>query len=157
MPSFGRTSRERLHTLHPQLRELCIAVVQHTDCTILCGHRDRAAQTLAVAQKRSKADYPNSRHNALPSEAVDLAPWPIPVSWGANDHRELVRFYELAAVVRHEAHRLGIAIRWGGDWDGDGDYTDQRFDDLVHFELLHDTPNTLITHQEPACLPSPHA
>jgi hypothetical protein len=33
------------------------------------------------------------------------------------------------------AMNLGDRIRWGGDWDGDHELTDQTFDDLVHFEM----------------------
>lgn len=33
--------------------------------------------------------------------------------------------------------KLGIDIRWGGNWDMDGEpVTDQNFQDLVHFELV---------------------
>lgn len=28
-----------------------------------------------------------------------------------------------------------VGLRWGGDWDGDGQTTDERFVDLPHFEL----------------------
>jgi peptidoglycan L-alanyl-D-glutamate endopeptidase CwlK len=27
-------------------------------------------------------------------------------------------------------------MRWGGDWDGDGDTKDERFFDGPHFELV---------------------
>jgi hypothetical protein len=30
---------------------------------------------------------------------------------------------------------MGIGLRWGGDWDSDKDFSDQNFDDLVHWEL----------------------
>jgi len=33
------------------------------------------------------------------------------------------------------AQSLGYPLRWGGDWDGDTETNDNRFDDLVHFEL----------------------
>ena len=50
--------------------------------------------------------------------------------------KERAKFYELAAIVKYEAKKLNVNVRWGGDWDGDGDYTDQTFDDLVHFEFF---------------------
>jgi hypothetical protein len=31
---------------------------------------------------------------------------------------------------------MGIAIRWGGDWDQDGFVADERFLDMPHFELI---------------------
>ena len=42
----------------------------------------------------------------------------------------------VAGVVQSEGTRRGIAIRWGGNWDRDGEIiTDQTFQDLVHFEV----------------------
>ena len=40
-----------------------------------------------------------------------------------------------AGVVKGIASQMGIGIRWGGDWDMDTEVKDNRFDDLVHFEL----------------------
>jgi len=36
------------------------------------------------------------------------------------------------------ATQLGIKIRWGGNWANDynGGFKKNKFDDLVHFELL---------------------
>ena len=76
MPSFGRTSRARLDTCHPDLVRLMEAAIEETDFSILCGHRTEAEQNAlssAVTGKR----WPNSRHNPTRSEAVDIAPYPI--------------------------------------------------------------------------------
>ena len=43
----------------------------------------------------------------------------------------------LGHIGMEEAGRLGIPIRWGGDWDGDGDKTDQKLWDPAHWELGH--------------------
>ncbi len=32
--------------------------------------------------------------------------------------------------------KMTHAIRYGGDWDRDFDITDNKFQDLVHFELI---------------------
>jgi hypothetical protein len=63
------------------------------------------------------------------SRAVDVAPYPI--DW--NDTR---RFDHFAGIVVGIAHRSGVKIRWGGNWDRDNDLNDQNFNDLVHFELI---------------------
>jgi peptidoglycan LD-endopeptidase CwlK len=34
------------------------------------------------------------------------------------------------------AKELGIKVRWGNDWDMDGDLNDQKFIDSPHFELV---------------------
>ena len=31
---------------------------------------------------------------------------------------------------------MNIKLRWGGDWNDNKDFSDQTFDDLVHFELV---------------------
>ena len=38
-------------------------------------------------------------------------------------------------MIRGIAKQMGINIRFGGDWDSDGDTKDNNFDDLVHVEL----------------------
>ena len=143
MPKFGRASRERLATCHPLLRELMNEVVISVDCTILEGHRDQARQDALFSQGRSKVRWPDGRHNAMPSLAVDAAPyfadpphirWPDPKS--SQYARELGQWYMFIGYVRRTAEEMGIAIRCGADWDGDGETTDQSFHDLPHIELL---------------------
>ena len=77
---------------------------------------------------KSQLEYPKSRHNLVPSMAVDVCPYPI--DW--NDRE---RFSYFAGYVRGVAAGMGIDIRWGGDWDSDGEVKDNSFDDLPHFEL----------------------
>ena len=136
MPKFNSKSSDRLDTCDPRLQSIFTEIVKHYDCTILCGYRDKATQDSyynAIPQK-SKVKWPKSKHNHSPSKAVDVAPWPIPKDWG-KEWKDRVKFYELAALVFYEAHKQGIKIRWGGDWDSDRDYWDNTFDDLVHFEI----------------------
>jgi peptidoglycan L-alanyl-D-glutamate endopeptidase CwlK len=130
-----------LHQCHPDLIKLFLEVAIHTNIKILCGKRGQEEQTRMFEMGRSKVEWPNSLHNAHPtvgprrvSHAVDVSPDPIPFKWG-QDWKDRVKFYEIAAVVRYEARRMNLSIRWGGDWDGDGDYKDQTFDDLLHFEI----------------------
>lgn len=154
MPDFGMKSSEVLNTLHPVLQILCNRVVEHYDITLLTGHRNKEDQNKAFHNGVSSKMWPESRHNTLPSMAVDPSPWPIPEGWGDLDSKtpfardldwkERVKFYEMVAVFRFAwsqlcAERPEIAdnytLRFGADWDGDGDYRDQKFDDLVHIEI----------------------
>jgi peptidoglycan L-alanyl-D-glutamate endopeptidase CwlK len=136
MPSYSKKSADRLFTCDQQIQTLFNAVIIHRDCSILEGHRGQIDQDNFFALGKSKVKWPKGKHNKRPSEAIDATPYPIPPNWGADHWKDMVIFYEFAAIVRYEAKRLGIKIRWGGDWDGDGDYKDQTFDDLVHFELV---------------------
>ena len=128
MPKFGRTSRKRLDTCHKQIQKLFEEVVKNYDCSIVCGHRGEKEQNEAYQKGNSQVMFPKGRHNALPSKAVDVAPYPI--DW--NDRDGFILF---AGYVLGVASQLGINIRWGGDWDGDFDLSDNEFDDLVHFEM----------------------
>ena len=39
-------------------------------------------------------------------------------------------------ITSNPAKSMGIDIRWGGDWDRDTEVRDNKFDDLVHFEIV---------------------
>lgn len=133
MPVFGERSQAALTTAHPKLRALFEEVVKGVDCTVICGFRGQQEQDLAVAMGKSKKAWPESKHNAYPSLAVDVAPFPI-------DWKDEKRFYFFAGYVKRVAEEMGIKIRFGGDWDGDFDLKDQNFFDLDHFELVEDRP-----------------
>jgi hypothetical protein len=45
-------------------------------------------------------------------------------------------YIRLAQTLMVIAKRKGIELRWGGDWDRDGDRFDQSFNDLPHVELV---------------------
>jgi len=130
MPSFGRRSTENLSSVHPLLIELFEEVVKKYDCSVLCGHRNEADQMAAYNShpRRSKCVWPESKHNSLPSLAVDVAPYPI-------DWDDLHRFRRFAWYVKGVADAKGIPIRMGADWDGDNNIDDQTFHDTPHFEL----------------------
>lgn len=128
MPKFGNTSISRLRECHPLLQRLFLEVVREYDCSILVGHRAKREQDHAFESKMSRLKWPNSKHNKVPSLAIDVAPYPL--NW-----QDQKRFYHFGGFVKGMALGLGIPLRWGGDWDGDEDLNDQTFMDLVHFEL----------------------
>ena len=45
------------------------------------------------------------------------------------------RFHYFSGYVLGIASQMGLNIRWGGDWDQDTQTKDNKFDDLVHFEI----------------------
>ena len=126
---FGETSSANLYTCHPDLQRLLQKAIEVIDFSVICGHRNEVEQTAAVNAGRSKVRFPHSRHNSLPSMAVDITPYPV--DWG-----NVSRFAHLQGVIRGIAHAEGINIRLGGDWDMDGDITDQKFVDWPHIELV---------------------
>lgn len=136
MPVFSQRSLDRLRTCDERLQRLFNEVIKHRDCIVLVGHRPKEDQDLAYRSGASKLRWPDSKHNSLPSKAVDVAPYPIPENWGEDDPAEYEKFRYFGFFVLGVAAGMGIKIRWGGDWDGDHDVTDQTFNDLVHFEVV---------------------
>lgn len=129
MAKFSQKSKSRLAECHPDLQRVLNEVVKGFDCTILTGRRGQADQNEMFATGRSKVRYPNSKHNANPSNAVDVAPYPI-------DWTDRERFHYFAGYVMGVASNMGVRLRWGGDWDSDREVRDNSFDDLVHFERV---------------------
>lgn len=129
MPKFSAISLQRLATCDKRLQAVMNEVVKRFDCTILCGHRDQVEQEAAFAAGKSKAHFGQSPHNASPSRAVDASPYPI-------DWSDIARFRYFAGFVMGVAAAMGVPLRWGGDWDGDRELGDNRFNDFPHFELM---------------------
>lgn len=44
-------------------------------------------------------------------------------------------FLRLHGAMCLGAQRVGVELRYGGDWDGDGVYGERGESDLVHWEL----------------------
>jgi peptidoglycan LD-endopeptidase CwlK len=128
MYKLGATSLMRLATCDERLKDVILEVSKHFDITVLEGHRNEAAQTLAVQQGRSKTPWPTSKHNSMPSKAVDIAPYPI-------DWNDTARFHYLAGLVRGIAISKGVKIRYGGDFNRDNNLKNDSFKDLPHFEI----------------------
>ena len=131
MPKYGNTSTRNLLTCDTRLQQVFNEVIKHVDCSILEGHRPEEKQNDLYHAGKSQLQWPDSNHNELPSQAVDVAPYPI--DW--NDRE---RFTYFAGFVIGIAESMGIKLRWGGDWDGDWQVRDNNFDDLPHFELIED-------------------
>lgn len=129
MNKFSNQSLIRLDSADERLQVIFTKVLHIIDCTIIEGHRDKELQNEYFRTGKSKVEYPNGKHNEIPSMAVDVAPYPI--NW--NDKK---RFYYFAGIVKAVAFEMGYKLRWGGDWDNDNDLNDQTFMDLVHFELI---------------------
>ena len=74
MPKFGKRSKERLETCDNRLQLVFNEVIRYVDCSILEGHRSGERQNKLFEEGKTKVKYPNGRHNANPSRAVDVAP-----------------------------------------------------------------------------------
>ena len=129
MAKFGPKSIAALETVHPDLRKLAEEAILVMDHSVLEGYRDQAGQDKAFAEKRSTKQWPNSKHNRLPSPALDVAPYPI-------DWKDTAAFARLFGIYEALAFKHGIKIRWGADWNNNGRTADEKFIDMPHIELI---------------------
>ncbi len=125
MYKFGKRSRERLKGVDTRIINVLNELIKIMDVTIIEGVRTKERQAELLKQGATKVKY--SKH--MEGKAVDLAPYPI--DWENRDG-----FYYMGGMIRGIAKQLGLKIRFGGDWDSDGDTKDNNFDDLVHIEIL---------------------
>ena len=124
MPKFGKTSRRRLKGVNTKLINVLNELIKIMDVTIIEGLRTEKRQQELLEKGATKVKY--SKH--MEGKAVDVAPYPI--DW--NDRE---RFHYMGGMLRGIGQQLKINVRWGGDWDSDGEIKDNNFDDLVHVEL----------------------
>lgn len=129
MYKFGKKSQANLDSADTRLQEVANEAIKIIDHSILCGHRSRDEQDDYFHRGLSKLEFPQSKHNALPSLAIDVAPYPI-------DWNDTARFTHLIGVYRGIAAMKGYTLRVGCDWDQDGDIRDQTFMDYPHMELV---------------------
>ena len=127
MATLSPKSLAQLATCHPDLQRLIHEAALQFPMVVLEGKRTLERQTQLVADGKSKTLA--SLHLTDPARALDFAPDPI-------DWADTARFYFCAGYLRGIAMKLGIAIRWGGDWDSDTNVAEERFKDLGHIELV---------------------
>lgn len=138
--AFGTRSEANLQSCDDRLqRVLRRALSYGVDFSVIEGHRPLERQLSLYHQGKSQIDGVNRKgqHNYWPSRAVDVLPYPAEIN-GVNVWSDKQRFCVLAGLIMAAAKEEGVAIRWGGDWDGDGNNADSKFNDLPHFELAED-------------------
>ncbi|MEY8205401.1 MAG: M15 family metallopeptidase [Bermanella sp.] len=136
---FGSGSSRKLSTCHPVLAAIAARAIGYgvMDISVIEGHRSLPRQALLYRKGLTKIDGKNTlgKHNSIPALAMDLLPYPGEIN-GVNVWQDKQRFCVLAGLIFAAAAEEGASIRWGGDWDGDGNNADSGFTDYPHFELI---------------------
>ena len=121
MYKLSKKSQERLETCDERLITIVNDVCKVMDVTVLCGHRGKDEQEKAFNEVKSRAHFGQSYHNALPSLAVDIAPYPI--NWDVKDPRWEI----MCNLVLYIANRYRINVKLGRDFS--------KLKDYPHIEL----------------------
>lgn len=149
-PKFhlSQKSLGKLKGVHPKLVKVVKRAIEITDedFTVGEGVRSKARQRQLVAKGASKTM--NSKHLIQKdgySHAVDLFWYKGgKVSWDTDNveafysldpNKEYEGYQEIGYAMLTAAKELGVKVRWGADWDMDGQHTDHKFLDWVHFEV----------------------
>jgi peptidoglycan L-alanyl-D-glutamate endopeptidase CwlK len=114
MPVFGTRSLKCLNTVHDDIDKVLREAIKHYDFSIIEGFRSKEKQEEYYNSGASKLQFPDSKHNTLPSKAVDIVPYPI-------DWENLNRFHMLARVIKEASKNVEVEnLHWGYDlwkWD----------------------------------------
>lgn len=130
MPQFSKRSTDNMQGVHPDIVDVLYEAIKHVDFMVIEGVRTMQRQKELVDTGRSTTM--NSKHLIQGDgygHAVDVIAYPP--RWEA-----MRRNYLFAGWLKGFAKAKGVDLRIGADWDGDFVVKDQRFHDLVHFELL---------------------
>lgn len=139
MPKFSSRSFRKLRTCVSDLQILFNEVVENYDCTVIWGYRNEKEQNDAYAKGNSKLKFPFSKHNTLPSYAVDVAPFVNgSISWNTKQCYHFAGYVLGVWNMLKKQGKVSGDLCLGADWDRDYDVNDQKFNDLVHFEIATD-------------------
>tara|TARA_R110000822_G_scaffold293632_1_gene415673 strand:+ start:61 stop:528 length:468 start_codon:yes stop_codon:yes gene_type:complete len=145
--NLSQRSLNKLVGVHPDLIAVVHRAIEITEEDFMVGEGVRSLSTQKKYVRDGKSKTLNSRHLVVNgySHAVDL--WLYKnggVSWDTSRAEsfytvshddDYYNYQEIGTSVLQAAEELGVPIRWGADWDGDGQHTDHSFIDWVHFEL----------------------
>ena len=144
---FSSTSKERLSTCDPYIQKVLNIAISRSqiDFGIAQGKRSVEDQKKYFNEGKSKVNPDNYSKEELPLKgkhitddvytlagAVDIYAYISGkgASWDEN------HLCYIAGVIMSIDAELENKLRWGGNWDMDGEIvSDQGFDDLPHFEM----------------------
>ena len=130
---LGKTSLARLQGVDETLVNVVKRAIEisEVDFTVMEGVRTLERQRELYAQGRTAPGKivtwtMKSRH--IEGKAVDLVPYPL-------DWNDIEKFNKIKDAMFQAAKELDVNLRWGADWDGDGNYREKGEYDSPHFEI----------------------
>lgn len=122
---LSNTSKKRLSTCDEKIQKVIKEAIKTSpiDFGVSEGHRTLEKQQAYYRDGKSTLNGidKKSRHQSMPSEAIDLYAYDKGAKW---DEKSLTL---LAGHILGTANRLGVDLVWGGNW--------KTFKDMPHFEL----------------------
>jgi len=142
MYKFGKKSKERLLSCHEDLQLIMNTAIEvsNIDFAIVEGYRTLEKQMKYFIEGKSKIDgiTKKGKHNYNPSLACDICAY---VNRKANWDKEHLSY--LAGLIHgvsetlHKENKIIHRVRWGGNFNMNGELLEQSFDDRPHYELVN--------------------
>lgn len=130
---LGKTSLARLKGVDECLVKVVKRAIEisEIDFTVMEGVRTLDRQRELYAQGRTapgKIVTWTMKSKHIEGKAVDLVPYPL-------DWNDLDKFDKIKNAMFQAAKEIDVNLRWGADWDRDGNYREKGEYDSPHFEL----------------------
>jgi len=155
---LGKTSKKVFDTLHPDLQLILSWGLKYcaVDMSLYEGHRPQEKQFGYYKKGREfkngrwvvvnkKAVITNvdgyrikGKHNYNPSHAVDFrayVPGKEGVTWDSVHLTYIAASLVMVAEMLYLEGLISHKLRWGGNWDKDGDLDDNKLVDRPHVEI----------------------
>lgn len=133
MPIFGKRSKNKLSTTHPDLVKLANHVIKRYDIGVYESSRTTARQITMFNTGKSQIDgiSKRSKHQVSVSEPLSRAIDCFPYERGHNSFdgspKSRLMFWEMVWHFKRASAELGIPIECGAFWS---------FKDMPHIELV---------------------
>lgn len=130
-------SNRLLDQAHGDLQVLFERVSQFYKFRITCSVRNEQDQNAAYNAGYSKLKYPDSKHNKIPSMAVDV--YPVVGGKPVLNKVDMLLFAGRVAGIADMLYQIGeihSKLRIGADWNSNGAASDEKFLDVAHFEII---------------------
>ena len=130
---LGKTSLALLQGVDETLVNVVKRAIEisEVDFTVLEGVRTLERQRELYAQGRTapgKIVTWTMKSKHIEGKAVDLVPYPL-------DWNDLEKFNKIKDAMFKAAKEQDVNLRWGADWDQDGNYREKGETDSPHFEI----------------------
>ena len=130
---LGKTSIARLKGVDKTLVNIVKRAIEisEVDFSVLEGVRTLERQRELYAQGRTapgKIVTWTMKSKHIDGKAVDLVPYPL-------DWNDLSKFDKIRNAMFQAAKEQDVNLRWGADWNGNGEYREKGEYDSPHFEL----------------------
>ena len=144
MGAFSKTSEDNLKTCDSDIQTLFNYIIKYMDCSVIFGNRTPEKQfelfkqgrilkngIWEVENKSKIVTYKDgfiekSKHNYIPSKAVDVVPYPSLYS----DEKKLIEFggFVMGVATMLKAYNaIDKDITWGGNW---------KWKDYAHYQVI---------------------